>query len=256
MFHCLKLLDKPTNKLKRYTMPRGAIPASTTRSFSLFPNLPLELPRHIWKLALHNQHFILEVIVDAGKVRPAKPPSAILQANQESRKEALHILTSLSFHRPNSYRHTKMYIHPPSDALYLRARHRSPAYTVRNSAGQLGDEIEKILWNFGKTLLLQELAIIQHLVIDLSYWQMSRIKEPNALSIRLADYWGLKTLTFVMGNKGWEKGLGDKVLVHCAPYSFKDTLKASALIEGIIENTTRLSGWERPKAQVVVPKGF
>ncbi|KAF5872278.1 uncharacterized protein Bfra_005634 [Botrytis fragariae] len=107
-------------------------PQSTTISasqeplsnFHLFPKLLPELRILVWRYACTTRTVEVRYDPTIDRCRSITPPPAILQANHESRTEALRVYT-LSFGTQTS--EPRIYFNPYIDVLYL-PRHRAMGY--------------------------------------------------------------------------------------------------------------------------------
>ncbi|ESZ92850.1 hypothetical protein SBOR_6758 [Sclerotinia borealis F-4128] len=92
--------------------------------FHLFPSLLPELRILVWRYACKTRTVEVRYDPTIDRCRSITPPPAILQANHESRIEALRIYT-LSFATHTS--EPRIYFNPSIDVLYL-PRHRAMGY--------------------------------------------------------------------------------------------------------------------------------
>ncbi|TGO49835.1 hypothetical protein BOTNAR_0415g00010 [Botryotinia narcissicola] len=92
--------------------------------FHLFPKLLPELRILVWRYACTTRTVEVRYDPTIDRCRSITPPPAILQANHESRTEALRVYT-LSFGTKTS--ESRIYFNPYIDVLYL-PRHRAMGY--------------------------------------------------------------------------------------------------------------------------------
>lgn len=166
---------------------------------------------------------------------------------------------SRCFQRPDSLKpfafghaiHTKVYIRPRNDVIYLRAGHEDPDEDP--ITGDFENDVARVLYNFARRLSNDERAKVQHLAIDTHGWSIE--VAPEELSKQIFRFLGLNTFVVVLGGRR-SGNLGDRALVPYTHATRKDKYQAEDALWSIFEHLIRLHPhWQSPKLEVVFWEG-